>query len=125
MKIMPRELHPENLKAPKTPEEAREKGKKGGIASGKAKREAKAMTQLYKEALAKRYGKKTGEEIVKDVIPTVLYRCDSASVAMMKEIRESTEGTKQTVNLELSEEDLTTKLLEKIFKNADTTGNTK
>jgi hypothetical protein len=115
---MPRELHPENLKSPPSPEKAREMGRKGGIASGKAKREAKAMSQLYKEALARKYNKRTGEDLVKDVVCDVLARRDSSSVAMMKEVRESTEGTSQTVHID-TDDDITEKLMAKIFKKAN------
>lgn len=41
----------ENLKRP-TAKEAREKGRKGGIASGKARREKKALREIVENALA-------------------------------------------------------------------------
>lgn len=42
-------LNPQNLQPVKTKEEARERGRAGGIASGKAKRERKTMRQLALE----------------------------------------------------------------------------
>ena len=95
----------ENLKPITTVEEAREKGRRGGIASGKARCEKKLLSQIYGEMLADEYeiiinGEKKkieGSKLVKAVARDVLMRRDSASVSMMREIREATEG--QNVNL--------------------------
>jgi len=90
----------ENLK-PKTSAKAR--GKLGGIKSGKVKREKKLMSQIYAEFLAKEHnimtsdGKKkpvSGSEMVSSVMRKVLSRGDSASVSLMREVREGTEGSK-------------------------------
>ena len=90
----------ENLK-PKTSAKAR--GKLGGIKSGKVKREKKLMSQIYAEFLAKEHdiitsdGKKksvSGSEMVSTVMRKVLSRGDSASISLMKEVREGTEGSK-------------------------------
>jgi len=90
----------ENLK-PKTSAKAR--GKLGGIKSGKVKREKKLMSQIYAEFLAKKYdvitsdGKKkpvSGSEMVSTVMRKVLSRGDSASVSLMKELRDGLEGSK-------------------------------
>lgn len=45
----------DNLKPVKTAEEARELGRKGGIASGEARRERKALMALLLQRLAKPY----------------------------------------------------------------------
>lgn len=45
----------DNLKPVKTAEEARELGRKGGIASGESRRERKALTALLLQRLAKPY----------------------------------------------------------------------
>lgn len=42
-------LNPQNLQPVRTKEEARERGRQGGIASGKARRERKTMRQLALE----------------------------------------------------------------------------
>lgn len=90
----------ENLK-PKTSAKAR--GKLGGIKSGIVKREKKLMSQIYAEFLAKEHdvimsdGKKkpvSGSEMVSTVMRKVLSRGDSASVSLMREVREGTEGSK-------------------------------
>ena len=84
-------------------EEASENGRKGGIQSGKKRREKKLMSQIYAEFLAKEHnimtsdGKKkpvSGSEMVSSVMRKVLSRGDSASVSLMREVREGTEGSK-------------------------------
>jgi hypothetical protein len=91
----------DNLKPIKTVDEAREKGRRGGIKSGKARREKKLMSEIYAEFLAKEHdivdatGKKKkliGHELVNRVMNKVISRADSASVGLLKEIREGTEG---------------------------------
>lgn len=44
--------NPENLRPPRSTSEARERGTKGGIASGKARRRKKAMKQMLSSMLA-------------------------------------------------------------------------
>ena len=88
----------DNLK-PLTTEKAREIGKLGGIKSGQKKRERKLMSQIYSEFLAKKHKIDSGESITGDellsyVMSKVLARGDAASVSLLKEIREATEGSK-------------------------------
>jgi hypothetical protein len=86
--------------------EARALGAKGGKASGVARREKKLMSQIYGEFLAEKFavtldGKKqdmTGEKLVNSVVKKVLISGGSASVSLMKEIREATEGQKVTLD---------------------------
>ncbi len=100
---MPRD--PKNLvsNADRTPERVRETAKKAGRASGKARREKKLMSQIYADFLAKeheiimRNGTKkrmSGSEIVGTVMSKVFSRGDRASVSLMRELREGTEGSK-------------------------------
>ena len=98
----------ENLK-PKTSPAAR--GKLGGIASGKAKKEKKLMSQIYAEFLEKEHeiigkdGKREkleGHALLSKVMSKVLARGDSASVSLLKEIREAIEGTKTKTELVLN-----------------------
>lgn len=95
----------ENL-IPLTTEKAREIGAKGGIRSGEVKREKKRMSQIYADFLMGKH-KVTindtervldGHELLAEVMKIVLSRGDSASVSLLKELREATEGGK----LELS-----------------------
>jgi len=95
-------MNDENLRPVKTKKEARERGHKGGIASGVAKREKKLMSQIYADFLSRKYkvnkdGTQTevaGAEVITEVIKDIIMRRDSATVSLMKEIREATEGSK-------------------------------
>ena len=86
----------------RTPEEIRENCSKAGKQSGENRRKRKMMSQIYGEILAKKHkvgGEDIkGEKLLEKVVLKVLARGDSASVALMKEIREATEGN----NLNLS-----------------------
>ena len=93
----------ENLKPFQTVEEAREKGRNGGIASGKARKKKKLMSQLYTDFLIKEHDITTkdgetrkikGTELLAEVMKKVLAKGDSPAVRLMKEIREATEGSK-------------------------------
>lgn len=100
--------NPQNLipNSERTPEELREQTRKGGIASGKARREKKLLSTIYGEMLAGKYevtinGEKQkldGAELVRFIMRDVLMRRDSASVSLLKEIREATEGNNLTLD---------------------------
>ena len=90
----------ENLKLIKTTEEAREKGRAGGIASGKARRKKKFMASVYADMFCDKYDiqideekKKTmdAEEFFKYVVTEILLNADRASVAQLKEMSEQVE----------------------------------
>ena len=91
---------PENLVVP-TSDKARKIGRAGGIASGEARREKKRMTQIYAEVLAKKYDvdgvELDGHELVGTIVMDILKRRDSASVSLIREIREATEGSKVAI----------------------------
>ena len=95
----PDNLIPQNKR---TKKEQSEIARKGGIASGEARREKKRLSTIYGEMLAGKYevtinGEKQkldGAELVRFIMRDVLMRRDSASVALLKEIRECTEGSK-------------------------------
>lgn len=81
----------------------REIQSKGGKISAEKKRERILMSQIYADFLCETFDiefseeekkRMTGTQFVKEVQKRVLSRCDSASVSMMKEIREATEGSK-------------------------------
>jgi hypothetical protein len=85
----------------RTPEELREMTRKGGIRSGEVRREKKLLSQIYAEFLEKEHDviskegerkKMSGQALLNSVMSKVLSRSDSSSVAMMREIREATEG---------------------------------
>lgn len=99
----------------RTPDELREQTRKGGIASGKARREKKLLSQIYGEMLMDEYEvtvkgetkKVTGSKLVKTVARDVLMRRDSSSVSMMREIREATEGQNVKIDATLGTADIT------------------
>lgn len=82
--------NPQNLKPIKTAKEAREKGRIGGIKSGEAKRKKKLLSEMYADFLEK------NEDKIKRALEAVTLRGDAASVSVLKEMREATEGQKIT-----------------------------
>ena len=113
----------ENLKslADRTTEEQREIAKKGGKASGKARREKKLMSSIYADFLMKEHDiededgtlkKIDGQALCNRVMSKVLSRGDSSSVRLLKEIREGTEGTKAQMNI-TTDEDFQFKIVKK------------
>jgi hypothetical protein len=98
-------------------DEAREIGKKGGIMSGKSRRQKKLMTQIYGEFLAGKYDvtidgevkKISGDKLTLEIIKKILTksRSDSAKVSLLKEIREATEGSTLNINSPLLFSELT------------------
>ena len=77
-----------NLIPFKNTEEARAKGKAGGIKSGQVRREKK----LISEKLAEYFGEKN----LDSYFDSLMNRRDAVSLGLLKEAREATEGTKQT-----------------------------
>jgi len=97
----------DNLDPCKDTETAKARGKQGGKASGKARKEKKLMSQIYADFLIKEHDvigkdglkkKLSGQKLLNGVMSKVLARGDGSSVRLMKEIREGTEGAK--INLE-------------------------
>lgn len=96
---------PENLVTPST-EKAREIGRKGGIKSGQVRREKKMLSEIYGEILAELYkvdDTDDGKITIDKIAMAVLSRADSASVALLKEMREATEGNKLAITGEIKE----------------------
>ena len=93
-------IHKENLRPVRTKEEARERGRNGGIKSGKVRREKKLLSEIYAEVLADENNingtDKSLKEIIGDVL-TGIFSTPAAKVSMLKEIREATEGNKLNV----------------------------
>ena len=93
-----------NLRTP-TSEEAKEMQKKSAEKRKENNAKRKMLSELYADFLEEEFEIKEGEtkrkisgaEYCKLIAKTVLKRSDSSSVAMLREIRESTEGSK--VNL--------------------------
>lgn len=97
----------DNLRpVPFTKENAKEMQKKSAEKRKENNEKKKLLSEMYAEFLSDEYKvRKDGEEIkisgtdyIKTIIKAVVSRGDSSSVAMLKEIREATEG--QKINLE-------------------------
>jgi hypothetical protein len=87
----------EDLRPARTKEEAKERGRNGGIASGKARREKRMM----REALEKELGKS-----LKDITLALLEKAKSGDVRAFEVIRD-TIGEKPAVEIGSGENPLT------------------
>ena len=91
-------LIPQNKR---TKDEQSKIARMGGIASGEARREKKRISQIYADFLSDEFdieiddikNRLTGEKLLNETIKRVMIRGDAASVSMLKEIREATEGS--------------------------------
>ena len=98
----------ENLKkaVPFTKENAKEMQKLSAEKRKENNEKKKLLSEMYAEFLTDEYNvrkdgetiKLSGTDYIKTIIKAVVSRGDSSSVAMLKEIREATEG--QKINLE-------------------------
>jgi hypothetical protein len=79
---------------PLTTEKAREVGAKGGKRSGEVKRERKLLSAMYADLLAKGFDVEGEKLSIDEVASAIMARRDSASVSLLKEMREATEGSK-------------------------------
>lgn len=97
----------------RTKEEARELGRRGGVASGEARRKKKYFKEIYAEMLADEYriekeGKTvTGLQLVKEVARDVLLRKDSASVSMLEQMRKTLDGDSLEIEATVEQVDAT------------------
>ena len=89
----------QNLKPIKTlsNEEAKKRGSVGGKRSVQVKRERKLLSAMYADLLAKGFEVEGERLSLDEVASAIMARRDSASVSMLKEIREATEGSKTKV----------------------------
>jgi len=122
MALNPQNLIPLNQR---TEEEKRKIVSAGGTASARARRKRKLMSQIYGEMLADRYevsikGEKkkiSGEKFFKAVAKEILTRKDASSVALLKEIREATEGNKLALDADVNMTNMTPEKKEDRLKN--------
>ena len=104
-----------NLRTP-TSEEAKEMQKKSAEKRKENNAKRKMLSELYADFLEEEFEIKEGEsrrkingaEYCKMVARKVLNRGDSSSVAMLKEVREATEGSKLNLSGEIKTELQTT-----------------
>lgn len=80
----------DNLKPFKSVDEAREKGRKGGIKSGESKRKKKLMSMIYADYLSK--GEKKVNTAIDDILSDTRATVQLAKVALLKNIAEVTES---------------------------------
>lgn len=93
----------------RTKKAQREIQSKGGKASAEKARERKKISEIYAEFLSSEFDieiddikeKMTGEKLLGETIKRVMLKGDSASVSLMKEIREATEGSNIKITSEL------------------------
>ena len=90
----------ENLTSPRSTEEARERGRKGGVASGQARREKRAL----REYLEARLEIKSGDMIAAEAITVALVdKALSGDVRAYETIRDTLgQNPKQVVETEVS-----------------------
>lgn len=107
--------NPQNLN-PCNSENARERQLKSAAKRKENTAKRKLLSEMYADFLTEEFEIKEGEvkkkisgaDYCKLIAKTVLKRSDSSSVAMLREIRESTEGSKVQVNASVSAEMKTT-----------------
>ena len=107
--------NPQNLN-PCNSENARERQLKSAEKRKENNAKKKLMSQIYAEFLEKEYNvrqgdkerKLTGAELVNECMKKIIARGDSASVSLMREVREGTEGTKVNLSGEIKTELQTT-----------------
>jgi len=115
--------NPSKLK-PCTPENARERQLKSAEKRKENNAKKKLMSQIYAEFLEREYSVKvaegtkkiSGAELCNEVMRKVLARSDSASVSLMREIREGTEGSKVQLSGEVNTRLQTTEEMKAEFK---------
>lgn len=114
----------DNLRpVPFTKENAKEMQRKSAEKRKENNEKKKLLSEMYAEFLSDEYKvRKDGEEIkisgtdyIKTIIKAVVSRGDSSSVAMLKEIREATEGNKLQLSGEVKTEMQSTEDRLKIF----------
>lgn len=93
--------NPSKLK-PCTPENARERQLKSAQKRKENNAKKKLMSQIYAEFLEREYSVKAGDktkkisgaELCNEAMKKIIARGDSASVSLLRELREGTEGNK-------------------------------
>ena len=117
-------MNEQNLRIP-TSEEARAMQRKGAEKRKENNAKKKLMSQIYAEFLEKEYNvrqgdkerKLTGAELVNECMKKIIARGDSASVSLMREVRETIEGQKINLSGEIKTDMQTTEERIKAFRN--------
>ena len=104
-------MNDENLK-PCTKENARERQLKSAQKRKENNEKKKFLSEMYADFLSDEFNvrkdgetiKLSGTDYVKTIVKQIVNRGDSSSVAMLKEIREATEGNKLQLSGEVKTE---------------------
>ena len=81
---------PQNLRPVKTKEEAKERGRNAGIASGIARREKKILTEIILRKLAER--SESGQTRGEDIIDAMLIQAQKGNVKAFTALSDRAEG---------------------------------
>lgn len=101
--------NPDNIKPIRSTKEARKRGKNGGIASGKARREKKLLKDCLDELLQREWENKQGEKMSgSEAISVVVFKKALAGDMKAFEIVRDTAGQKPVDKIMLAEVDQTT-----------------
>lgn len=109
---------------PFTSDNAKEMQRKGAEKRKENNAKKKLMSQIYAEFLEKEYNvrqgdkerKLTGAELVNECMKKIIARGDSASVSLMREVRETIEGQKINISGEIKTDMQTTEDRLKAFQ---------
>lgn len=101
--------NPENIKPIRSTKEARKRGRNGGIASGKARREKKLLKDCLDELLQKEWENRQGEKMSgSEAISVAVFKKALAGDMKAFEIVRDTSGQKPIEKIMMAEVDQTT-----------------
>lgn len=101
--------NPDNIKPIRSTKEARKRGRNGGIASGKARREKKLLKDCLDELLQKEWENRQGEKMSgSEAISVAVFKKALAGDIKAYEVVRDTSGQKPVDKIMLAEVDQTT-----------------
>ena len=101
--------NPDNIKPIRSTKEARKRGRNGGIASGKARREKKLLKDCLDELLQKEWENRQGEKMSgSEAISVAVFKKALAGDIKAYEVVRDTAGQKPVDKIMLAEVDQTT-----------------
>lgn len=101
--------NPDNIKPIRSTKEARKRGRNGGIASGKARREKKLLKDCLDELLQKEWENRQGEKMSgSEAISVAVFKKALAGDIKAYEVVRDTSGQKPIEKIMMAEVDQTT-----------------
>jgi hypothetical protein len=97
-------------------QEASELGRKGGIASGEARREARRWRDFYANVISDQYltkdekgelVKQSFDDLSKKAVAKIIEKADSTTIALFREMRQTQDGDVLEINANVSTADVT------------------